>query len=71
VREKIGGWWPLVAIVLFLAAGFWVLYRVWRSPSLVAYGGFAVAVVPLVTGWVAWAWRARTRPAKACPVDRQ
>ena len=51
----------LIAIVLLLAAGFSVLYAVWQSPNLVAYGGFAVAVVPLVTGWIAWVWRARTR----------
>ena len=61
MRGRIGRWWPLIAIVLFLAAGFSVLYAVWQSPNLVAYGGFAVAVVPLVTGWIAWVWRARTR----------
>jgi hypothetical protein len=66
VKGRIGHWWPLVAISLFLAAGFWVLYVVWRSPhrsDLIAYGGFAVAVVTLLAGWIAWVWRTRARPA--------
>jgi hypothetical protein len=66
VKGRIGRWWPLVAISLFLAAGFWVLYAVWRSPhrsGLIAYGGFAVTVVTLLAGWIAWAWRTRARPA--------
>ena len=66
MRGRIGGWWPLVAIALFLAAGFWVLSVVWRSQhrsDLIAFGGFAVTVVTLMTGWIAWAWRARARPA--------
>ena len=66
MRGRIRGWWPLVAIALFLVAGFWVLYVVWRSPhrsDLVTYGGFAVTVVTLMAGWIAWAWRARARPA--------
>ena len=66
MRGRIGGWWPLVAIALFIAGGFWVLYVVWRSQhgsDLIAFGGFAVTVVTLMTGWIAWAWRARTRPA--------
>ena len=51
---------------LFLAAAFWLLYAVWRSPhriDLATYGAFAVPVVTLVAGWIAWAWRARTRSA--------
>jgi hypothetical protein len=63
---KIGGWWPLIAIAAIAVAGFWVLYAVWRAPhheQLIAYGSFAVAVVTLMAGWIASAWRARARPA--------
>ena len=31
--------------------------------DLATYGAFAVAVVPVLAGWIAWAWRARTRRA--------
>jgi peptidoglycan/LPS O-acetylase OafA/YrhL len=72
MRGRIGGYWPLIAIALFLAAGSLVLYKVWQAPNrndLVAYGGFAVTVVTLMAGWIASAWRAKARPARACPVD--
>ena len=49
-----------------MVAVVWLLYAVWRSrhrSDLATYGAFAVAVVPLLAGWIAWAWRARTRPA--------
>jgi hypothetical protein len=37
-----------------------VLYYVWRSKSradLATFGGFAVAVLALALGWIAWVWR--------------
>jgi RecA/RadA recombinase len=66
VRGKIRGWWPLAAVTLFLVAGFGVLYAVWHAPNragLVAYGGFAVAVVTLMAGWISRAWQARSSTA--------
>ena len=66
MRGKIGSWWPLAPVALVVAAVLWLLYAVWRSPhrsDLATYGAFAVAVVPLLAGWIAWAWRARTRRA--------
>ena len=59
MRGRTRGWWPLVAIVLFLVAGSWVLYAVWQAPNrsdLVTYGGFAVTVVTLTVAWSASAW---------------
>ncbi|HEY5355975.1 MAG TPA: hypothetical protein VIK57_26340 [Streptosporangiaceae bacterium] len=57
----------MVAVALIVAVGSWLLYVVWRSPhrsDLSTYGAFAVAVVALVAGWIAWAWqRARRSPA--------
>jgi hypothetical protein len=41
----------------------WVLYVVWRSPRLITYGGFAVAVVGLAAGWIASVGRAKTSTA--------
>jgi len=64
VRGRFRGWWPLVAVAPFLVAAFWLLYVVWRSPhrsDLATYGAFAAAVVTVMAGWIAWAWRARTR----------
>ncbi len=66
MRGRIRSWWPLAAVALFLVAAFWLLYGVWRSPhriDLATYGAFAVAVVTLMAGWIAWAWRARTSQA--------
>jgi len=56
-------WWPLAAVVVILAVVIWMLYGVWRSAhraDLATYGAFVAAVVPLLAGWLAWAWRART-----------
>lgn len=61
--EKVRDWWPLVAVGVVLVAAFWVLYVVWRSPhrsDLATYGAFAVAVITLVAGPIAWAHRRRT-----------
>ena len=68
VKGKIRGWWPLAAITPFLVAALCLLYGVWHSPpqrrnDLATYGAFAVAVVTLAAGWIAWAWRARRRSA--------
>jgi hypothetical protein len=55
----------MVAVIVLIA--LWLLYAVWRSPhrsDLATYGAFAVAMVALVVGWIAWAWR-RGRPGVA------
>jgi hypothetical protein len=65
MRGRTRGSWPLVAIVLLLPTGFWVLYAVWQAPNrneLIAYAGFAVSLVTLMAAWIASAWRARARP---------
>ena len=63
--------WPLFAVAVIVAVGSWLLYVVWRSPhrnDLSTYGAFAVAVMALVLGWIAWAWqRARRSPAARDP----
>jgi hypothetical protein len=75
VRGKIRGWWPLAAVASFVVAAFRLLYVVWQSPhrsDLATYGAFALPMVTLMMGWMAWAWRARTRrtgPAAAAGQD--
>ena len=64
MRGKGRDWWPLAAVGPFLFFALWLLYIVWRSPhrsDLATYGAFAATVVTLMAGWVAWAWRARSR----------
>ncbi len=66
MKGRIGSWWPLTAVALVVAAVLWLLDVVWRSQhrsDLATYGAFVAAVVPLLAGWVVWAWRARTRRA--------
>lgn len=60
--------WPTAAIVVIALSTLAVLYAVWRSPhrsDLATYGAFAAAVVALALGWIALAWRARTRKDNA------
>jgi len=74
VTGRTGRRWPLVAVALVAAAVLWLLYAVWSSPhriDLATYGAFAVAVVPLLAGWIAWAWRARTTPAVPAAVGAE
>lgn len=60
------GLWPFVAaaaIVVVMVAG---LVTVWRSPhrnDLATYGAFAVAVIALAAGWIAWVWQAGSQQA--------
>ncbi len=72
MRGRLRDWWPLAAIAVIVAAAFYLLYVVWRSPhrsDLATYGAFAVAIVALAAGWIGWAWRrARTSPAALTPV---
>ena len=66
MRGRIRSWSPLATVASFLVAASWLLYVVWRSPhrsDLATYGAFAAAVVTLMVGWIAWAWRARTSRA--------
>jgi hypothetical protein len=73
VRGRIRSWWPLAAIASFLVAALWLLYVVWRSShriDLATYGAFAVPVVTLMAGWIAWAWRARSSPADPATADQ-
>jgi len=54
----------VIAAVVIAVAVLGVLLAVWRSPhrfDLAAYGAFAVAVVALALGWIAWTWRAGNR----------
>jgi hypothetical protein len=58
--------WPVLLAAVIPVVVVSVLYAVWRSPEqrrndLSTYGAFAVAVVALAAGWMAWAWRRRTR----------
>ncbi len=39
------------------------MWQAHNRADLIAYGGFAVTGMTLMAGWIAWAWRARTRPA--------
>ena len=63
MRRRAHALWPVIAVSVIAGAAVWVLYVVWRSPRLITYGGFALAVVGLAAGWIAWAWRARTGTA--------
>jgi hypothetical protein len=66
VRGRIHSWWPLAAVAPFVVAALWLLYVVWQPRhrvDLATYGAFAVPVVTLMAGWIAWAWRARTSHA--------
>ena len=73
MRGRIRGWWPLAAVAPFVIGAFWLLYVVWqpqRRIDLATYGAFAVPVVTLVAGWIAWAWRATTNPAGPAAASR-
>lgn len=59
--------WPLFMAAVIVMAVFWLLDAVWRSPpgsDLATYGAFAVAVVALAAGWIAWAWPLQRAPAR-------
>jgi hypothetical protein len=65
VRGRDRGRWPLAAVVGLVVAALWLLFVVWRSSDrvdLATYGAFAVPVLTLMTGWIAWARRSRIRP---------
>ena len=60
--------WPLFVAAVIVMAVFWLLDAVWRSPprsDLAIYGAFAVAVVALAAGWIAWAWALAARAGTA------
>lgn len=59
VKGRSRRWWPYPAIaVIVVVAG--LLLRAGRSSdSLATYWTFAVPLVALVLGWIAWLWRAR------------
>jgi hypothetical protein len=62
-REKLHRW-PLWAVVVVYVVVFWLLYEVWKSPrrnDLATYGAFAVAVVAILPGLLAWARRRSLR----------
>ena len=70
VRERVRGWWPLFVVALMAVAASSLLYVVWRSPqrtNLATYGAFALPVVLLVGGRVAWA---RQRAARVSGANR-
>jgi hypothetical protein len=63
VTGKARSRWSMLAAGVIAVAALWVLYAVWQSPhrsDLATYGAFAVAVVALALGWIAWVWRSRT-----------
>jgi membrane protein DedA with SNARE-associated domain len=67
---KLRNLWPVLWVVVVAGGAAWVLYTVWRSPQrndLATYGAFAVALVALVAGWIAWAWRRRTKQQARTP----
>jgi hypothetical protein len=54
--------WPLWAFTGIVVVLIWALYAVWRSPQprrddLATYGAFAVAVIIIIPGVLAWARR--------------
>jgi hypothetical protein len=62
---RIGGGRAVAAVAVFAGAAFGLLDVGWRSPhrgGLAAGGVFAAAVVRLVVGGFAWAWRAGASP---------
>jgi hypothetical protein len=60
VKGRVRRLWPTIAAVVLMAAALSVLYSVWRSKDridLAIYGAFAIALMALVLGWIAWVWR--------------
>jgi hypothetical protein len=58
--------WPVLLAAVIVVAVAWVLLVVGHLPEqrrndLATYGGFALALVIPAAGWIAWAWRSRTR----------
>ena len=54
--------WPLWVFAAVTVVLLWVLYEVWRSPQqhrndLATYGAFAMAVIVIIPGMLAWARR--------------
>jgi hypothetical protein len=67
VRAKNRSLWTVIAAVVIAVATLGLLYAVWRSPhrsDLATFGAFAVAVVALVSPFIARTWQARTRKAE-------
>jgi hypothetical protein len=72
VRGKIPSWLLFATVFLLLAAASWALYLVWRSPhrvNLATYGAFAVPVLALMVGWIAWAGRVWRRSGERATAD--
>jgi len=58
--------WSLAAVGAIGVVTAVCLVAVWRSPhrsDLATYGAFAVALIALAAGWIAWALRAGSRQA--------
>ena len=67
-------WWPLVSVAGLSAGVIELLYLLFHARNrddLSTYGAFAMPVVLLVGGWLAWAWRkgSTSRPADAAVVE--
>ncbi len=57
---RIRDWRPFFAIAVITGAALWLLYAGWESDHLAVYGAFAVPLVVLALGWIAWVWHLRT-----------
>ena len=58
--RRLREWWPLGVVAGFAVIAGWLLYllfRSWGRDDLLSYSAFALAVVVLVVGWLARAWR--------------
>lgn len=66
MKDGVRRLWSVIAVVVIVAAVLAVLYDVWRSKNradAATYGAFAVPVVALALGWIAWVWRTGTKKA--------
>ncbi len=70
MRGRARRWWPFFVIPVIAVATLILLYTGWGSEHVAVYGAYAVPLVALVLGWIAWIWHARTRPSGQAVVSQ-